>query len=356
MNNKKNPKILDCTLRDGSYAINFSFTERDTKVISSNIDKLNIPYIEVGHGVGLGANRLGVNISVATDIEYLKAANKSVKQGRWGMFCIPGIANLDDVKVAHDHGIQFIRIGSNIDQIEDSKKFIELARDLGIEVFANFMKSYTQTPQKFAKLMKQSYEYGAELIYLVDSAGGMLPKELIEYIYEANNLEPKIPLGFHGHNNLGLAVANALICAEQGVDIIDTSFQGLGRSSGNVPTEQLICAMHRANYDIEIDPIEAMHFGETYIRPRINSKGHCSLDVMAGYAQFHSSYMPDILDVAREFNVDPREIIHQLCKIDKLNAPKTLIRNIAGKIEKNKFSLDMEPPWNNYFGSEQDFQ
>jgi len=355
MDTDKSPKILDCTLRDGSYAINFTFSESDTQEISSNIDKLNIPYIEVGHGVGLGANRLGVNFSSATDIAYMRAAKTSVKQGKWGMFCIPGIANLDDVKLACDHGIQFIRIGSNIDQIEDSKKFIELARNLGIEVFANFMKSYTQTPKKFAKLMKQSYEYGSELIYLVDSAGGMLPKELIEYIYEANNLEPKIPLGFHGHNNLGLAMANALICAEQGVDIIDSSFQGLGRSSGNVPTEQLICALHRANYEIEIDPIEAMHFGETYIRPRIKNKGHCSLDVMAGYAQFHSSYMPDILDIAREFNVDPREIIHQLCKIDKLNAPKNLIRDIAGKIEKNKFSLDMEPPWNNYFGNEQDF-
>jgi len=133
---------LDCTLRDGSYVIDFQFTATDTENIARVLDDAGFPYIEVGHGVGLGASEQGKNIAAATDVEYMRAAAKGVKRGKWGMFCIPGIASLEHLRVAADNGMDFVRVGTDVSEVDSSAPFIALAKKLNIEVYANFMKSY----------------------------------------------------------------------------------------------------------------------------------------------------------------------------------------------------------------------
>jgi 4-hydroxy 2-oxovalerate aldolase len=348
----KAPKILDCTLRDGSYVIDFQFTATDTESIAQAIDEAGFPYIEVGHGVGLGASELGKNTAAATDIEYMKAATKAVRRGKWGMFCIPGIARLDQLREAADQGVGFVRIGTNVSEVDSAAPFIALARELGIEVFANFMKSYTLSPVEFARLAARSAGFGAEMVYLVDSAGGMLPSEVRDYVRATRTEAPDVALGFHGHNNLGLAVANSLVCAEEGVVMVDTSLQGFGRSAGNTSTEQFLSALVRSGYEVDIDPVKAMHLGEMLIRPRIERRGLCSLDVAAGMAQFHSSYMPIVLSAAKRHRVDPRILIIELCRRDKVNAPEDLVENIAKSLDLVPFSLGLLP-WTSYYGEEQ---
>lgn len=348
----RTPKILDCTLRDGSYTINFQFTALDTENIASELDGAGFPYIEVGHGIGLGATEQGKAIAAASDIEYMQAASKAVKLGKWGMFCIPGIAKLKDLYIAADYGMKFVRIGTDVDKVDSSAPFIALAKKLNIEVYANFMKSYVLPPLEFARLASKSANFGAETVYLVDSAGSMLPNEVRAYLQATRSEVPNLPLGFHGHNNLGLAVANSLVCAEEGVAMIDVSLQGFGRSAGNTPTEQFLSALMRSGYDLNINPIKTMHLGETFIRQRIERRGLCSLDVVAGLAQFHSSYMPSVLSVAKHHRVDPRLLIIELCRHDKLNAPKNLLEEIASNLKVENFSPS-SLPWANYYGEEQ---
>jgi 4-hydroxy 2-oxovalerate aldolase len=348
----KTPQILECTLRDGSYANDFQFTAIETEQISHALDEAGFPYIEVGHGLGLGASEQGKHVAIQTDEEYLKATSKSVQKGKWGMFCIPGIAKLDHLRLAADHGMDFVRIGTNVTEVDSSEKFISLARDLGLEVCANFMKSYAIPPKEFAQVAKKSTGFGAQVIYLVDSAGGMLPNEVRSYIRTTKLLLPNIKLGFHGHNNLGLSVANSLVCVEEGVDIIDTSLQGYGRSAGNTPTEQFICALIRSGIDLNYSSVEIMQMGESLIRPRINRRGLSSLDLASGQALFHSSYMPIILDVAKRERVDPRELIIDLCKQNMMEAPAKLVESIAQNIKNQNRPII---PWDisNYFGEEQ---
>ena len=348
----KTPKVMDCTLRDGSYAIDFQFTAIETENIARSLDDAGFPYIEVGHGVGLGASEQGKNIAAATDIEYMQAAAVAVRHGKWGMFCIPGIANLDHLRIAADNGINFVRIGTDVSKVDSSAPFIALAKKLKIEVYANFMKSYVLSPLEFAHLAARSAEFGAEIIYLVDSAGGMLPNEVRRYIQTSHELVPNLPLGFHGHNNLGLAVANSLVCAEEGVAIIDISLQGFGRSAGNTPSEQFLSVLVRSGYAVDIDPVKVMHLGETLIRPRIERRGLCSLDMAAGLAQFHSSYMPAVLSAAKRHRIDPRLLIIELCRHDKVNAPKDLIDRIVTNLESDHFSPGLVP-WPSYYGEEQ---
>lgn len=332
MSQSNPPTILDCTLRDGAYIVDFQFTSEDTQRIAKRLDDLGIPLIEVGHGVGLGASENGLGNSAATDTEYMSAAAKAVTRGKWGMFCIPGIAKLSDIEIASDHGIGFIRIGTEVNKVESGKTFIETALRRGIQVYCNLMKSYVATPEYFAIQANKCYQYGASVVYIVDSAGGMLPKEIEKYVDAVRSIHPQAALGFHGHNNLGLAVANSLHCADLGASIIDTALQGLGRSAGNTPTSQFIATLMRSGYKLNYDVVDVMQAGEELTRHLIRKTGYDTLDMTAGLALFHSGYMKQVVMTAESYGVDPRRLIIALCERDRVNAPQELINEAAQSV------------------------
>ena len=350
----KEPIILDCTLRDGSYVIDFQFTKEDTYRIAHELYKSNFEYIEVGHGIGLGASSKGINVAAATDLEYCQSANAAVSDdAKWGMFCIPGIAKLDDLKMSIDNNMGFVRIGTDVNKVDESFEFIKLAKSKGLKVFANFMKSYVLNPKEFAELVQKSTDFGADGVYLVDSAGGMLPNQVKSFIVEAFNYNPNFILGFHGHNNLALGMANALVCIEEGVQFIDTSLQGFGRSAGNVQSEQLICTLDLMGINSRFDPIKVMDLGENLIRPLITQLGNSSLDITAGWSQFHSSFMPMILKAAKKERIDPRILINEVCKVDKISLNEEMIYKIINELNNSKSIYSNIKKWPLYFGEEE---
>jgi len=324
-------QILDTTLRDGSYAIDFQFTAQDTSIIAKGLEQAGVDIIEVGHGVGLGASKRGYGEAAETDETYLTAAANVLTKAKFGMFCIPGIATLEDVDMCADLGAGFIRIGTNVTEVEKSEKFIERAKKHGLFVSANFMKSYVLPPEEFAKHAVQTKEYGSDILCVVDSSGGMLPSELKAY-FEAVQAVCDIPLGFHGHDNLGLAVAHSLSALEMGAILVDASLQGFGRSAGNAATELIVAGMKRMGMETAVNMLELMDLGEKYIKPLIRSQGMSSLAMVTGYAQFHSSYMGTIRKFASKYNIDPRQLIIEVCKIDKVNAPEDLVDRVAAGI------------------------
>jgi 4-hydroxy 2-oxovalerate aldolase len=144
------PAILECTLRDGSYAVDFQFNAEDTRRIAARLDKVGFPLIEVGHGAGLGASERGMGHAAASDEEYMEAASAAVRRGQWGMFCIPGIAELTALDRCAEHHMGFVRIGTEVTEAESTREYIERARERGIFVFANLLKSYATAPEHFA--------------------------------------------------------------------------------------------------------------------------------------------------------------------------------------------------------------
>jgi 4-hydroxy-2-oxovalerate aldolase len=349
----KKTKLLDCTLRDGSYAINFQFTARDTGLICEQLDEAGFPYIEIGHGVGLNASNAGYGTAAETDEAYLTAAANSVKNGKFGMFCIPGVATLDDVRMAADLGAGFIRVGTEVDEVAKSKEFIEVACSRGMTVMSNFMKSYAKSPKEFAEFARISHEYGSALLYIVDSAGGMMPSDIEAYMEAVRNV-CDIPIGFHGHDNLGLSVANSLKAAELGAKVIDGSLQGLGRSAGNAPMEILSVVLQRAGLIDPLDSLAVMDISEKFVRPLVRRRGISSLDVVTGEAHFHSSYMSIIRKSSSQHGIDPRRLILALTKISKTDAPPELVEEAARTIRENSaevFTARFE--FDEYFGNEQ---
>lgn len=344
--------ILDTTLRDGSYVINFGFSLEQTAEISIGLEKAGIPLIEIGHGVGLNASEKGLGVAAHSDEEYALAAKNKLLKSKWGMFAIPGVCELHHLDMCIDLEMDFVRIGVGVDSHEKAFPFIAKAKNAGMLVCVNFMKSYTRPPQIFEQVARETIQHGADYVYLVDSAGNLTPDTTRRYCERIQDIN----FGFHGHNNLGLANANALVAYEFGANIIDTSLQGLGRSAGNTQTEQFIAILQRMEKAIDIDLLSLIDLSDSYVRPLIKKVGIDGLDLICGFAGFHSSYMSDIRKISLEFEVDPRCLIIELCKITLDNAPEFELRNLAKRLKKSGNSLNSISRFSmeQYFGNEQE--
>lgn len=349
----KKINILETTLRDGSYAINFSFTSLDTAIISKQLEDAGFEYIEIGHGVGLNASNRGYGRAVQTDEEYMIAAESVLERAKYGMFCIPGIARLEDLDLASKHNMGFVRIGTNVTEVKKSEEYVKRAKDNGLFVTANYMKSYVLPPKKFAENVRLSEKWGIDLIYIVDSAGGMFAEDVRAY-FKAIREVSDLPVGFHGHDNLGLATSNSLEAAKLGFEIIDSSVQGLGRSSGNACTEILAMALIKLGYDLNIDFLKLLSIGRVYVRPLITANGRGVLDIIAGYADFHSSYMHHIQKYSAKYNVNPAILIIEMCKRDKVNCDEKVLDEVALSIHKKEDVYLGKYGFNKYVGGEQD--
>lgn len=348
MQNK--PHIMDVTLRDGSYAIDFQFTEHETEDICRSLNQSGIRYIEVGHGMGIDAS-IRNGRAACTDEAYLKAACKGAGKSKFGMFCIPGIAQIDSLSKMAEMGASFVRIGTNVDDVEKSKSFIKEAKRLGLEVMANYMKSYTATPEMFAEKVKMSEEYGADVVYIVDSAGSMDQSDIEKYYIAIKNAS-SLKIGFHGHNNLGLGVSNSLYAYNLGVDFIDTSIGGMGRSAGNAATELLVANIIKRYDDNQYDLKRILECGELYVKP-LWKRGTSVLDVYCGLAEFHTSYMQYIRDVSLKYKVNPLELIMEYSKYDKVNMDEDKLDEIARNMDKADSSMMIDFGFDTYFGNEQ---
>jgi 4-hydroxy 2-oxovalerate aldolase len=318
------PVILDCTIRDGSYAIDFKFTARDSALVAAELDRAGVRWIEVGHGLGLGAAAAGKGRSTDDDLAQVAEAVAAVEHAKIGVFFIPGIGSEDDLRAAADAGLHFVRVGANADEIEQAFPYVDLARELGLDAFVNLMKTYGIAPEAFAEAAGGAHAHGARGVYVVDSAGGMMPAEVARYMEAAAGIG--IDLGFHGHSNLHLAVANSVAAYEAGATFIDTSVYGIGRSSGNVPTEVMAIVFERLGVDSGVDPIEIVELAETYLRPLAEHlHPHDMIAVSLGYGRFHSSYLNRALAAAEASGVSPFRLIVELGKRDMMRLPQELL-------------------------------
>lgn len=342
--------VMDTTLRDGSYTVDFNFSIGDTKTICSELESAGIKYIEIGHGIGIGAALIGHKPAIHTDAEYIQAAKSIVKNSKIGMFSITKMTPLDSIKEIAKQGLDFIRIGSDIANVSYIPKYVETAKNAGLITMCNIMKSYVLPPDEFANIVADIEKSGVDIVYLVDSAGGMFPQDIINY-YKAIRSKSQIKLGFHGHDNLGCAVANAITAAQIGYDFIDTSLQGLGRSAGNPSTEIFVAAMQKQGKLRDINLIKLLDIGQLYIKDLSNNKKN-DIDIIAGFADFHSSYMNIIYKYAAKYSIDPRILIIELTKIDKMNAPEELVDKIAKNIKEHN-SNTIKFKMYKYIGNEQ---
>lgn len=327
-------EILECTLRDGSYAVDFKFTENDTAILAGVLGRLGFRWIEVGHGIGLGAAQAGKGAMPATDERLIEAAKRAAPNAQIGCFFIPGIGTADQLRSARAAGLDFVRIGSNATEIEDAYPYVALARELGLKPCLNFMKTYGISPDAFGEKAREGADVGAEIVYCVDSAGSMFPEDVRQYLSAARD-RCSCKLGFHGHSNLQFAVANSVEAFHCGASFIDTTLYGLGRSAGNVPTEIAVAVFENLDIETGVDLFEVMDAADEFVGPLMSQMQlYDMMSVAMGCSQFHSGFLPKVAAAARKHGVELRRLVVAMGQLDPVNLGDNNLDRIARSLPK----------------------
>ncbi|MFN5031243.1 MAG: aldolase catalytic domain-containing protein [Flavobacteriia bacterium] len=248
---KANFKILDCTLRDGGYYTNWDFENSTVETYLTNLNSLPVDYLEVGYRNNpqseyqgkyfylpifeLENIRLKSNKKIVIILNEKDVASEEVKK-----LLTPCIGLVD-----------MVRIALAPENLVRALKLAEELRKMSFEVGFNvmYMSKWKETPSFLANLSKLGDL--ADYFYMVDSYGGVYPNDVVETI-ELVRSETNVKLGFHGHNNLELALINSLTAVEHGVEMIDSTVLGMGRGAGNLKTELLLTVLS-SKFGVEVD-------------------------------------------------------------------------------------------------------
>lgn len=328
----KNINILENTLRDGLYILDFLITPEEIFKYSKNMIDTNFDYIEIGHGLGIGAYKKIA--SGFSDQELYQKMAPLLTTNKIFSFFIPAISHIEDLRIPMEHGLYGIRIGMDALTIKKNYSVIETIKKMGFFVALNIMKSYTITPKELVDSVKGLEEI-VDILYIVDSAGYMLPEEVKSYFVELKNICNFTDLGFHGHNNLGLATANALLAIEEGATFIDTTLGGIGRSGGNIATESFISILNRMSFiNDEKNLLKIFELSKNF-RKMIEKKGRffsvTEEDILFGYSGFHSSHEEIVKQFTNKHGLDFNKFVTQISKENKTTIDKKILYKIKNK-------------------------
>ena len=322
-------KIIDCTLRDGGNAINFKFKKDLTKNILIGLEKAGVRWIDMGHGFGLGASKKCGKPASLSDEEYMELAKSCLKKAKYGFFFLTKFGEKKDIRLASKKGVNFLRIGSNITEVDQIEEFIKYAKDQELIVNVCLMKVYAANIKDYIKVLEKLKKWEVNLITLMDSAGTMVPKKVKEYIIQGK-VNVGVPLGFHAHNNLQLAIGNSITAIESGAEEIDGSIGGLGRSAGNASTEIMAILLEKYVWGRFLDYKILSELNDKYIFPLIKGENRFSSKALTfGFAGFHSSFFPLVMKVCKKYpSVDYRDVVLAVSAEEKINVTEDLIENI----------------------------
>lgn len=329
--------INDPTLRDGNHAVRHQLSKEQVAIYAQAAENAGVHIVEVGHGNGIGASSILVGLAKETDTVLLETARAYLNKSKLGVHVIPGFATIDkDIRSAIDVGVDVFRIASHCTEANITQKHIEFCRKYNKEVYGVLMMSHMASVEVLVEEALKMQSYGAEGVVIMDSSGHYLPKDVKERI-SALKQALKIYVGFHGHNNMGMAVANSLVAVECGAVILDACARGFGAGAGNTQLEVLIAVLEREGYDTGIDlykMLDAADIAENQIIPNVPTIS--STSVVSGMAGVFSGFLKRVNKVAEEYRVDPRDIFFKLGERKVVAGQEDMILEIALELIKNK--------------------
>lgn len=321
-------EVLDATLREGSYAVNFQMDERFVAALLGHLDDTPIQKIEIGHGIGYEAERAGFTPSNIELDRWCEIARSNLTSPSWGMFAQPEFSRLSTLSDLCDQGMSFVRLGMEAGQVPDNLDYIEHAVEICDQVYLNLMKSSATPASEIPKLLS-GVTPGIAGLYIVDSYGSMLPSDVKDYINVVKDLCPVI--GFHGHDNLGLANANSMAALEAGAVIVDGTLDGIGRGAGNAETESLAGIMSIVGEDKYSYQALARLAGfcRTNLEPLPENR---NLQVLGGVIGVHSGFFPFIEQICAEYDLEPAILMEKAAELARRSVHKNDIREAADRM------------------------
>lgn len=337
--------ISDVTLRDGNHAVNHEINKKIINEYSRFAEKNNIDILEVGHGNGLGASSLSVGKSKITNIEAIKAARKNLKKTKLSVHSIPGFSTLDDLKKAIDHGVDIVRLGCNSADIDIIEQQFIFCKKNKIETWCVMMMFHqVYENKKYISIIKKLKNLGLKTFVVMDSAGILLPHDVINIFQNLKKL--KVRSGFHGHNNLGCAMSNTIESIKHGAEIIDSSIRGFGAGAGNAQLELIISIFKKMKILKKFNETSFYEMSENFLyilkKNKIFYKDVFTdpINISTGMNGLFSGFSPKIVNLANKLNVSKYDISNLAGEKKLAAGQEDLLMNIARSVylKKNNVS------------------
>ncbi|HZP16009.1 MAG TPA: 4-hydroxy-2-oxovalerate aldolase [Nocardioides sp.] len=304
-------RLTDTCLRDGSHHKRHQFVPQEVRDIVGALDAAGIPVIEVTHGDGLGGSSFNYGFSRTPEQELIKLAAETAKRAKIAFLMLPGVGTKDDIREAQDNGGQICRIATHCTEADTSRQHFTLARELGLETVGFLMMSHTQPPEVLAKQARIMVDAGCQCVYVVDSAGALIMEGVGDRVSAVlAEIDGEATVGFHGHENLGLGVANTVVAARAGATQIDGSVRRFGAGAGNTPLEAFIGVADKLGWSTGVDFLQIVDAAEDVVRPAMPEE--CTLNrmtLMMGYAGVYSSFLKHAGNAADRYGVSGAEIL-----------------------------------------------
>jgi len=330
--------IHDMCLRDGMHAKRHQITLQQMVEVSQALDEAKVPILEVTHGDGLGGASVNYGFSLHSDEEYLRAVVPRLRFARVSALLVPGIGTVDELRMAVDCGVKTIRVATHCTEADVAEQHIGLARKLGIDTVGFLMMSHMIEPERLLEQAKLMESYGANCIYVTDSAGYMLPDDAkVRLGLLRSHLSAETELGFHGHHNLAMGIANSLAAIEGGANRIDGSVAGLGAGAGNTPLEVFVAVCERMGIETGVDLYKLMDVAEDLVVPMMDEPIRIDrASLVLGYAGVYSSFLLFAKRAEQRYGVSARDVLVEMGRRKTVGGQEDMIEDVALELLKQQ--------------------
>jgi len=331
-------RLTDTSLRDGSHHKRHQFTVEDVRSIVAALDGAGVPVIEVTHGDGLGGSSFNYGFSLTPEQELIKVAADTAKRARIAVLMLPGVGVKDDILISQDNGASIVRIATHCTEADVSVQHFQLARERGLETVGFLMMAHSQPPEALARQARIMADAGCQCVYVVDSAGALVLEQVSDRVSAlVAELGDDAQVGFHGHENLGLSVANSVAAARAGAKQIDGSVRGFGAGAGNTPLEAFVGVCDKLGFETGVDFFKIVDAAEDVVRPVMPEE--CLLDRMAlmmGYAGVYSSFLKHAYTQAQRYGVSGAQILVRAGERKLVGGQEDQLIDIALELSREK--------------------
>ncbi|MBA4026137.1 MAG: 4-hydroxy-2-oxovalerate aldolase [Gordonia sp.] len=331
-------RITDSSLRDGSHHKRHQFTEQEVRDIVGALDGAGVPVIEVTHGDGLGGSSFNYGFSKTPEQQLIKAAVETATSAKIAFLMLPGLGIKDDIRAAQDNGAQICRIATHCTEADVSIQHFGLARELGLETVGFLMMSHSQAPEVLAKQARIMADAGCQCVYVVDSAGALVLEQVSDRVSALKaELGDDAQIGFHGHENLDIAVANSVAAVRAGAQQIDGSVRRFGAGAGNTPVEAFVGVCDKLGISTGIDFMKIADAAQDVVRPVMPTE--CLVDrpaMMMGYAGCYSSFLKHAEGHAEKYGVSAAEILLEAGSRKLVGGQEDQLIDIALELKKKQ--------------------
>lgn len=313
------------------HAIKHQYTKKQVTEIALALDQAGVDALEIAHGDGLSGSSFNYGFGANSDWDWLEGIAAQVQNAVLTTLLLPGIGTIEDLKLAFQLGVRSVRIATHCTEADIAQQHIEAAKNLGMDVAGFLMMAHMNDPSSLTKQAKLMESYGADCVYVTDSAGALLTDQVVERIKSFRQaLNEKTEIGIHCHHNLSLGVANTVAAMQHGATRLDASLTGMGAGAGNAALEVLIAVLDKMEQPHNCDLFMLMDAAEHLVRSLQERPVRVDRETLSlGYAGVYSSFLLHAEKAADAYGMDTREILVELGRRQMVGGQEDMIQDVA---------------------------